>query len=135
MISSKPGVLLVLHAWGKCAVVREEIIERGKLLRGLCALTYTVKTLAGPPVQVSVADSWGSPDIDVFLCCRPPTPRCMTVSTPTLGKERSHRRTHVAVTLGSQQLNVARSQTELQRGSPLSPTSYAVSQLFWQSFL
>lgn len=80
LIRSKPAVLPVLRARGKCAVVREEISKRGKLLRCLCALTRTVKTLARPPVQVSAADSWGFPDIDLFLsaCCRPPTPRCMT---------------------------------------------------------
>lgn len=67
MIGSKAAVLPVLRARCKCAVVREEISRRGKLLRGLCALTRTAKTSAGPPVQVSAADSWVFPDIDLFF--------------------------------------------------------------------
>lgn len=67
MIGSEAAVLPVLRARCKCAVVREEISGRGKLLRGLCALTRTDKTPAGPPVQVSAADSWVFPDIDLFF--------------------------------------------------------------------
>lgn len=140
-IRSKPAVLPVLRARGKCAVVREEISKRGKLLRCLCALTRTVKTLARPPVQVSAADSWGFPDIDLFFI------RVLSSTYTTLYDwcALQHRRCAKRVYTDARtpwphsvysRLNVmltARFQTELQRGSPLSTTCHAVSLLSWKS--
>lgn len=70
-----------------------------------CAVTRSAKTPEEPPVQVSAADSWGCPDIDllVFLsvCCRPPTPCGVTdaLSNTDAVQRGLHQRTHVLATM------------------------------------
>ncbi len=104
-------------------------------------MTRTAKTAEEPPVQVSAADSWGCPDIDLFLSvrCRPPTPRCVTdalsdTDAAQRGFTPTHaRRGHASFTVSA--LQAARSQTEFQGGSPLSKARRAASLSFWKSSL
>lgn len=69
----KAATIQFLRARSKCSVVTEEISLRDKLLMGVSASEAPEE----PPVQVSAADSWGFPDIDLcfFLSerCPPPT--------------------------------------------------------------
>lgn len=73
----KPAVLPVLRA--RCRQ-RWRLARETSCWGSLRLGAFTAKTPREPPVQVSAADSWGFPDIDLFLsvCCRPPTPCCVT---------------------------------------------------------
>lgn len=97
VILSKAATVQILRARSKCAVVTEEISGRGKLLKGVSASEAPEE----PPVQVSAADSWGFPDIDLCFLIRVPS----STYSPTLRdwcvlqrrRGAGHWRTHIRV--------------------------------------
>lgn len=96
----KPAVQ-ILRTRSKCAVVTEGISLRRKLLSGGVSAS---EAPVGAPVQVSAADSWGFPDIDLWvfflLLIRALSSTYYSHSVRLArsgGGERSRGRTHISV--------------------------------------